>query len=100
MAIEVVWTHEAIQTFDRQIIYITSEWGELAAEKLFRSTDSAIQRIQLFPESYPPGVHRKTYRRARLNRHIVMFYKYHKAQRKISIITFWHSKQDPGKLKY
>jgi len=56
--------------------------------------------MQQYPEAYPVGIRNHHYRRARINKYIVLFYRYFENKNKISLITFGNSKQDPSKLKY
>lgn len=100
MGIEVSWSQEASETFDRNFNYLLREWSDKEAEMFLQQTNLVINRIQLFPESYPPGSKNKKYRKARLNKYIVMFYAYSKAKKTITLLTFWNVKQHPDKLNY
>jgi|GEM_PF-2837936 len=53
-----------------------------------------------YPESYPIGNRSNKYRKARLNKYIVLFYRYYKTKGRVVLPTFWNVKQDPSKLKY
>lgn len=100
MAVKVIWTHEADETFTRNIIYLQKEWSEKEIRNFVQQTQRVIDRIATYPESYPTGVKSKNYRRARLNKYIVLFYKYHKASNKLVLLTFWNTKQDITKAKF
>ena len=100
MAIEIDWSDEARTTFDHNIYYLQTQWTEREVRKFIQQTEQAISRIQQQPESYPPGNRSKKYRKARLNKYIVLFYRYYKTKDRVSLLTFWNIKQDPSKLKY
>ena len=100
MAVEITWAPEAEETFDKNFNYLLNEWGDKQAEKFVQQTDQVIMRLQLFPESYPPGSQSKKYRKARLNKYVVLFYAYYKTKKKTTLVSFWNVKQDPHKLKY
>ena len=100
MAIEIDWSDEAQTTFDKNIYYLESEWTDKEVAKFIRQTQQALKRIEKHPESYPIGKKSNRYRRARLNKYIALFYRYNKAQGRVTLVTFWNTKQDPSKLKY
>ena len=100
MTIEINWSPEASETFSQNFNYLLQEWGDKEAEKFLQQTNKTLNRLQLFPESYPPGNKSKKYRKARLNKYIVLFYSYYKTKKTITLVTFWNVKQNPEKLKY
>ena len=100
MAIEVDWSAEAEETFAKNVHYLQTVWTEKEVAKFVQQTEKVINRLQQQPESYPPGKKNKKYRRARLNKYIVLFYRYHKTKEEITLLTFWNTKQDPNQLKY
>jgi plasmid stabilization system protein ParE len=100
MTLQVVWTDEAIETFEANLNYLRSNWPEDVATRFLHQVDSVVKRLLIHPESYPPGVRSKAYRRARLNKYIVLFYKFQPRKKRIILLTFWHSRQNPSTSKY
>ncbi|MBN8854925.1 MAG: hypothetical protein BGO55_19520 [Sphingobacteriales bacterium 50-39] len=100
MAVEIDWSYEAQTTFDKNIFFLQSEWTDREVIKFIDQTNQALKRIEQYPESYPKGNRRNKYRKARLNKYIVLFYRYYKTKGRVVLLTFWNVKQDPAKLKY
>ncbi len=100
MAIEVKWTRQAVESFKNNIDYLEENWSSKEIAKFVKETEKIIDRLQKYPKSYPPGAKDKRYRRVRINKHIVLFYRYFESKNKISLITFWHVRQNPTRLKY
>ena len=100
MAIKINWSLEASETFSQNLNYLSQEWSDKEAEKFIQQTEDVVKRLQLFPESYPPGNKNNKYRKARLNKHTVLFYRYYKSKGVVTLISFWNIKQSPAKLKY
>ena len=73
MAIEINWSPEAEESLDDNISYLQQDWSEKEVKKFVRQTQKVINRIKVFPESYPPGTKNKKYRKARLKKYIVLF---------------------------
>jgi plasmid stabilization system protein ParE len=100
MAVEVIWTRDATETFTSNISYLEQEWSEKEVKNFVQQANQVIDRIAKYPDSYPTGAKSKNYRRARLNKYIVLFYKYFKSTNKLVLITFWNTKQDISKAKF
>ena len=100
MAIEITWSEEAQSTFDENISYLQKEWSDREIANFINHTNQILKRQKIFPESYPVGVVTKKYRKAKLNKHIVLFYSYRKAAKKITLITFWNVKKNPSKMTF
>ncbi|MBS1600897.1 MAG: type II toxin-antitoxin system RelE/ParE family toxin [Bacteroidetes bacterium] len=100
MAIEVNWSDEAKETFEKNINYLQNEWSEKDVIKFIQQTEIIVEWLKKFPLSFPPGLKNKKYRRARLNKYIALFYRFYKTKDQVILITFWNIKQNPGKLKY
>lgn len=101
MAVKVIWTQEADETFTNNISYLENEWSDKEIKNFIQQTEKVIDRIAKYPESYPAGNTNRNYRKARLNKYIALFYKYYKAsEKKIVLITFWNTKRDITKTKF
>lgn len=100
MAIEIGWTNEAKYSFQENLNYLLKNWSEKEAAKFVQHVDVLLKRLQLFPESYPKGVKSDKYRKARINKYIVLFYQYQPRKKRIVLLTFWNTKQHPDKAKY
>jgi hypothetical protein len=100
MAIEISWSDEAKEIFAKNVDFLLDAWTGKEVTKFIQQTEQVISRIQRLPESYPPGIKNKKYRKARLNRYIVLFYRHYKTKNKIVLLTFWNARQNPEKLKY
>ena len=100
MAIEIIWSQEAVKTFDQNIQYLFKEWSPKEVDRFLNQTDYVISRLQEHPESFNPSLRIKKVRRARLNKYITLYYRYSVQRKKILLLSFWNIKQDPSKLKY
>ena len=100
MAIEIVWSDEAQKAYEENITYLQKEWSEKEVANFVADTWRVLKRIDIFPESYPVGTTNKKYRKARLNKYIVLFYNYRNTAKTIQLVTFWNTKQNPSKLKH
>ncbi|MCF1713981.1 type II toxin-antitoxin system RelE/ParE family toxin [Flavihumibacter sp. RY-1] len=100
MAIEVTWSEEAKKTFDEIVSYLLRKWSEKEVKRFIQQTEYVISRLQEYPESYNPSLKQKQVRRARLNKYTTLYYRYYTTRKKIILLSFWNTRQDPGQLKY
>ena len=98
--VEVNWSDEAEITFDLNINYLLSEWTQKEVKNFIQQTQYVISRLQEHPESYNPSIKNKKVRRARLNKYVTLFYRYYSTRKEIILLSFWNTKQNPGRLKY
>lgn len=99
MALLIFWSDEAVRSYEKNLRYLEDNWTDREISIFIKRTASIIQRISEYPEMYMRSPKSRSIRRAVINRYIVLFYKYHKTGKVVELVTFWHQKQNPGKLK-
>jgi len=100
MVIVIKWANEAKQTFDKNINYLLEEWTEKEIKNFVKQTNYIVSRIAVQPGMYPASRKNPKIRKAAINKHIVLYYRYYATKKEVILLTFWHNKQDPKKLKY
>ena len=100
MAIVIKWADEAKKTFDKNISYLLEEWTEREIKNFVKQTIYILLRIAAYPEMYSASPKNPKIRKAAINKYIVLYYRYYSAKKEVMLLTFWHNKQDPKKLKY
>lgn len=100
MAILIMWSAEAIKTFDDNIIYLKNEWTEKEIKNFVRQSNFKILNIQQNPKIYRRSEKNKQVRKTSINKNITLFYKFIPAKNEVVLLTFWHNRQNPKKLKY
>lgn len=100
MAILVIWSDEAIETFDNNILYLQKEWGKTAIRNFVRQSNFKIFNIQQNPKIYQRSEKNKGIRKTNINKNITLYYKFIPSKNEVVLLTFWHNRQDPKKLKY
>lgn len=100
MAAIIKWTYEAQETFEQNINYLEKHWGENEIRNFVKQVEQIILKIEKSPEMYSPSAKSQYVRKVTVNKYIVLYYKYYPGKNEIILLTFWHNKQDPGKLKY
>ena len=100
MAFKIIWSEEAHKTFAQNLDYLKREWSDKEIENFTHALNQIIERIKNYPESFPSSQKEPLIRRAKINKYITLYFRYNSNNEQLHLITFWHSKQDPGRLKY
>lgn len=92
MSFVVVWTPEAIETFDIIVELIESKWGFATAQKFVRSANRTINNIIDNPAIFI-GIIDQNIRKAYISRQTSLFYEINGQQ--IILLYFWDNRQEP-----
>ena len=94
MGKEVRWTPESIESFNRIIEYLQSDWTEREIENFVKATDDVIDYISEHPNMFR-GTNKKNVREALVTPHNFLIYKIKSTH--IDLILFWDTRQHPRK---
>lgn len=100
MDVIIDWSDEATKTFDKNIKYLAESWTEKEIKNFIKQTTHILSRIEKHPEMYSPSLKTPGVRKVAINKYIILFYQYYSSFNKIVLLSFWHNKLDPRKLKY
>ncbi len=100
MGIVIKWTNEARITFEKNINYLQEEWTDKEIRSFVKQVNNILLRIMAHPEMYSTSAKNFKIRRASINKYIVLYYRYYSSKKEVTLLTFWHNKQDPQNLKY
>lgn len=96
----VVWTTEALFTYEKVIEYLSENFSETDVIKFSTAVINKITLIQLNPYAY-----RKSEKFANVHftiilKRILLIYRFRPRKNEIEILQFWDARQNPRKFKY
>jgi len=94
---KVLWSTEAIYTFEQNITYLQNEWNEGVIESFINKVDDAIVLIGQNPLLFPTLNKKKQIHRCLVVKQITLYYKIEGNQ--VHLLTFWNNYQNPKRLK-
>ena len=100
MALNVIWSPQAIQTFSEIIDYLHKNWTEKEIRNFVQQSNKIIEHICLNPEMYQESQKKKHQYRAFIFKPVSLVYRYKPQKKEIELITFWNNRRDPPKLKH
>jgi plasmid stabilization system protein ParE len=100
VAFLITWSKEARKTFDDNIDYLLKEWTEREARNFINNANQKIQSIVSNPKLYRRSEKNAHIRRATINKHIILYYRYFPIKKEVILLTFWNTSQNPRRKKY
>jgi plasmid stabilization system protein ParE len=95
---KVIWTPEASQTFNSNLDYLMSEWGDQVTSDFLTRVDEVVSNIKSNPEIYPLVSKADQVHRCVVVKQITLYYRVVSSER-IDLLTFWNNFQHPESLK-
>lgn len=100
MAYIINWSNEAVKTFDANIDYLMSAWTGKEIIHFIKQTNLKLINIKSNPKIYRRSDKNPMIRKASINKYITLYYKYFPEKNEVILLTFWHTRQSPNKLRY
>jgi plasmid stabilization system protein ParE len=98
MALDIYWSKRADEKFDRILIYLTDEWGEIVTSAFVKKVYDFLDILVEFPEIGSLENIEKNIRGFVIVRQITIFYKI--SEDRIILLNFFDNRQGKKKKKY
>jgi plasmid stabilization system protein ParE len=99
MAFKVIWTEEAIKSFESVIDYLQTYFTEKEIAKLVNATNDKIGFIEINPLMYRKSRRFKNLHYTNILRKVILVYRFNPRLKVVELIHFWDGRQDPKKFK-
>jgi len=97
MALSVVWSQKARQTFLEIINYLQTNWTDREVNSFVKATDRIVDLASTYPNLFSLTGKKKNTHRSVISKHTSLFYRVKK--NRIELITFWDNRRNPKLLK-
>jgi plasmid stabilization system protein ParE len=98
MGYEIIWSPEAIDSFDGVIDYLKERWTEKEAKKFVTITENTINHISQNPYLFK-GSEKDNLREAVITKQNILLYQINESLKIVELLIFWDTRQNP-KRKY
>lgn len=95
MALEVVWTKQALRGFDGIIQYLSTHFSEREVRKFIKETKNLIELLGDYPELLQQTQFHKNLRRGPINKRTIITYRVRPRKGIIEIINICPAKKLP-----
>ena len=100
MAYKITWSAESKSAYLGIIDYLAKEWSE---KEIINFVNRVHFKLELLSEQPALGKpHKKKYNihKTLVHKHVSLVYHIKTQKKEIVLLTFWDSRQEPGKLKH
>jgi plasmid stabilization system protein ParE len=98
MALEIKWSKRADKKFDKIIVYLLEEWGDLTSQTFIQKVFSFIDTLPEFPDIGTIENQKKGIRGFTIVKQINIFYRI--SGDTIVILDFFDNRQNPNKKRF
>lgn len=95
MALEIIWSPNAIKRFEEIIDFLNENWTEREIKIFIKKTVKVLAYISDNPKMFRKSLKRKSTHEALISKQVMLIYQLKPA--KIELLTFWDTRQHPRK---
>jgi plasmid stabilization system protein ParE len=93
----IIFSKNAEKSLFELFEYLEIKWSKKVKNKFISNLDKVIYLIQIEPEIFPKSELNKKYRKCVLSKQTTIYYKFN--TKRVEIISFFDTRQDPNKIK-
>ena len=93
----IIFSKNAEKSLFELFEYLEIKWSKTVKNKFISNLDKVIYLIQSDPEIFPKSELNIKYRKCVLSKQTTIYYKFN--TKRVDIITFFDTRQDPNKIK-
>jgi plasmid stabilization system protein ParE len=95
MALKVIWSPQAVETFSEIINYLQNKWTEKEIKNFVQKSNSIIEHICENPYLYKVSLKKKNLHKAFIFKPVSLVYRYKPRKQEIELVTFWINRKKP-----
>lgn len=96
MAYEIIWSPEAIRTFDNIIEYLSENWSVKEVNNFIDDIEQNILLLEKSPYLFR-GSDKENLHEALITKHNLLLYQIIEKPNRVELIGFWDTRQNPKK---
>lgn len=97
---EIVWSNQAQKDYYKVLAYLHENWGLNEVRSFVDKTEEVLGVIKNHPKTFVESPRKSNVRKGFVTKHNSLFYKVKPYKKEIILLTFWHYRQNPQKLKF
>lgn len=98
MALQIIWTENALEDYKRVIDYLIEEWTPEIAEKFTETVQLRLETLSNYPFLGIVSTRQTSVRSISVSKHNRLYYRI--ASASIEVLNVFDTRQDPKKNKY
>ena len=95
MGIEIIWSENAIISFEEIVEFILIQWTEKEVRNFTKKVNEIIALLKINPKLFTSSIHRKNHHRAVINFQTSMYYRFDNKKKVVEIQLFRDNRRKP-----
>lgn len=96
MVYKVIWSPEAIHTFEKIIEYLDTHWSEKEVRKFLQQTEEGLRYLQQNPYLFR-GSEKENVFELLVSKHNLLLYQIAETHKRVELLSFWDTRQNLDK---
>lgn len=96
MAYQVIWSPEAVHTFDKVIEYLEAHWTPRKIIRLLERTNDVEYLLEQNPYLFR-GSDKENIHEALVTKQNLLLYQINESEKQVELLSFWDTRQHPKK---
>lgn len=98
MSYSIFWTPEAEKTFNQNLDYLAIDRDTQVVDVFLDRVEAVLEQVRMNPLIFPAYRHFKDVHRCVIHERMILVYRI-VDQETIHLLSFWNTRQDPGRLR-
>jgi plasmid stabilization system protein ParE len=100
MAYKIIWSPEAVETFDDIIDYLSRMFTQKEVAKFVGIVNRRLLLLQQIPQSFRATGRTSRRRRTVLHKRAILFYTVRERKSEVELLFFFNTRQNPTKANF
>lgn len=96
MAYKIIWSPEAINLFDKIILYLSENWSSKEVGNFIADVEHTISLLEKNPFLFR-GSSKENVHEALITKHNLLLYQINEDDHNVELLSFWDNRKNPKK---
>jgi plasmid stabilization system protein ParE len=96
MAYKIIWSPEALQTFDDIVEYLNKTFTQKEVAKFVGIVNRRLLLLQTLPQTFRSTARTSKRRRTVIHKRTILFYKIREKNKEVELLYFFNTRQNPN----
>jgi plasmid stabilization system protein ParE len=100
MAYKITWSPEALESFDAIVEYINNRFTEKEVKQFVGLVNRRLLLLQKVPQTFRTTARTSMRRKTVIHKRTILFYKIREKIKVVELLSFFDTRQNPGKHRF
>jgi plasmid stabilization system protein ParE len=100
MAYKIIWSPEALETFNDIVEYLNKTFTQKEVAKFVGIVNRRLLLLQTLPQTFRSAARTSKRRKTVIHKRTILFYKIREKNKEVELLYFFNTRQNPNKAKF